>query len=171
MTTRLTLVQRAIARDRGVQALILALHHAPQVHYTQGSQRWEGIDHHLVARRGEYPRHADCSAMFSWAIYQGVHLGLGLGDIVNGENWEGGWTGTLARHGREVLHESHLLPMDAVLYGRGPNYDHVAAIVRRRKSDNKPLVISHGSENGPYLLPFDYRPDVGEFRRYILKEV
>lgn len=165
----LTLAQRAVARDRAVHALLLGLHHAPEIHYTQGPERWEGIDKHRVARQGQFPRHADCSAFYTWAGWNGVHLALGLSDILNGAAWAAGWTGTLAQHGRQVVHENKLLPFDAVLYGPGPSYEHVAAFVGRR--NGVPMVISHGSEGGPYLLPLHYRSDVGQFRRFILKEV
>jgi hypothetical protein len=169
--TTLTLAQRTIARDRMVQALVLGLHHAPAIHYTQDfGQRWEGIREHRVARKGQFPRHADCSAYYTWAAWNGLYLALGIkADVVNGEHWKAGYTGTLAQHGRQVLHESHLLPGDAVLYGPAPTFEHVAAFVGRK--NGVPMVVSHGSENGPYLLPLHYRGDVGQFRRYILKEL
>jgi hypothetical protein len=30
-----------------------------------------------------------------------------------------------------------------------------------------PMVVSHGSEECPCFVRYDYRPDVAEFRRYI----
>jgi hypothetical protein len=33
-----------------------------------------------------------------------------------------------------------------------------------------PIVVSHGSEAGPFLLPYNYRSDDGQIRRYILRE-
>lgn len=157
--------KRLIARERVVQAALLGLHHAPELHYTQGPQRWEGIDTHKVARRGEYPRHADCSAFVTWCLWNALHLAFGLPDIVNGQGWKAGWTGTLAQHGRHLFHHSRALPGDLVLYGSPPSFEHVAIIVGKPKG--YPVVVSNGSESGPYLLPYNYRSDVGEIRRYI----
>ena len=156
--------ERHIARDRAVQAAMLGLHHAPALHYTMGPQRWEGINKRLIARKGHFPTHADCSAFFTWCIWNGV-LPFHLDDIVNGAAWKGGFTGTMAENGREVLHVKNVIRADGVLYGPGPPYEHTAIVVGHRAG--KPLVISNGSEGGPYLLPFDYRSDVGEIRRYI----
>jgi hypothetical protein len=71
---RMTEKERINARRIAVRAATLALHHAPNVHYTQDSRRWQGI---------------------------------------------------------------------AV------------------------MVISHGSEGGPYFLPYNYRSDIQSIRRYI----
>lgn len=157
--------ERAIARDRAVHAAMLGLHHAPAIHYTQGAQRWEGIAQRKVARRGDFPTHADCSAFWSWCLWNGVELPFQVGDIVNGQRWLAGFTGTLAQHGRQVIHARNILNADLVLYGTGPTYQHVAGVVGER--NGKPLVVSHGSEGGPYLLPIDYRSDIGQIRRYI----
>lgn len=160
--------QRHIARDRACHAAVLSLHHAPQIHYTQGPDRWQGIAKDLDARKGQFPTEGDCSAMYTWWVgWNGLHLPFGLRDILNGDNWEGGYTGTLADHGREVKHRDNLLRGDAVLYGSGPPFDHVAMIIHHGGHGRTPLVISHGSESGPYLLPYNYRSDIGQFRRYI----
>lgn len=158
--------KRIVARDRAVQAALLGLHHAPELHYTQGPQRWEGIDQHKVARHGEFPRHADCSAFATWCLWNALHLPFGLGDIVNGQGWKAGYTGTLAQHGRRVSDERHALRGDLVLYGPAPTFEHVAIIVGHEKG-GRHLVVSNGSERGPFLLPFNYRSDVGQIRRYI----
>lgn len=167
--TPLSLAQRAIARDRAVHAALLGLHHAPAIHYTQGSERWDGIAKGLVARKGQYPTEADCSAFASWCLWNGLHLALGLGDVVNGENWNAGYTGTMAQHGRQVIHLNRVLPGDCVLYGPAPTYEHVAIVVGVQ--NGVPMVVSHGSEAGPFFLAYNYRPDVGQIRRYVLKEV
>lgn len=156
--------ERNIARDRAAQAAILALHHGPELHYTQTAARWEGIDKRLIARKGQFPKHADCSSFFTWCVWNGV-LPFDLDDIVNGMGWRAGYTGTMAENGREVLHVKNVLRADAVLYGQGPPYVHTAFVVGHRHG--KPMVISNGSEPGPFLLPYDYRSDVGEIRRYI----
>jgi cell wall-associated NlpC family hydrolase len=163
--------ERHHARDIAVHAMRLTLDHAAQVHYTQGSDRWEGVAHRLDARHGHFPRHGDCSSTTSWALYVALHLEFGLGDIVNGDGWHGGFTGTQAQHGRRIVHtplsghRDNTLRADLVLYGRGPTFEHVAMVVGHR--NGKPYVISHGSEAGPFFLPFDYRGDAAEFRRYI----
>lgn len=162
-TSGLNRQQRAIARERTVQAAMLGLRHAREVHYTQDARRWEGINQHLVAAHGHFPDHADCSAYATWCLWNGLKLPFGVGDIVNGANWSAGFTGTMAQHGELVTH--HYRRGDLVLYGGPPNYEHVAIVVGRK--DGKLIVVSHGSEGGPYLLPFDYRHDVGQIRRYI----
>lgn len=157
--------QRAIARDRTVHAALLGLHHAPALHYTQGPQRWEGIARHKVARKDEFPLHADCSAFATWCLWNGLHLPFGLADVVNGASWTAGYTGTMAQHGREVTHVKNALPGDCVLYGPAPTYEHVAIVVAVKAG--VPMVVSHGSEPGPFFLRYNYRSDVGQIRRYI----
>lgn len=155
----LNLYQRRRCRRRAVISMRLALEHAPAVHYTQGPRRWDGIRLHLRAYRGEYPRYADCSALTTWALWDATRR-YGLGDFVNGEAWQGGYTGTQQDHGRPVTGVK--LPGDLVFYGDqgGGVAGHVAMYVGSGK------VISHGSEAGPFLLAWDYR-QVAEVRRYI----
>lgn len=158
---------RIHARDRAVAAAVLALHHAPQIHYTQGSQRWDGIRLHRNARLGEFPEYADCSAFVTWCLWNGLHLsGLVSRDIVNDAHWAAGFTGTLLANGKRVQHLASVQRADAVIYGRGGPGEHTAFVVGRR-GDGKPMVISHGSEVGPLYLPYDYRADVMSIRRYI----
>jgi hypothetical protein len=159
----LTRPQRHIARELAVQAAFLSLHHAPAVHYSQGPSRFDGIKCKLIAAKGQFPTELDCSASVTWWLAQGLLFRFGLPDTVNGDHWLGGYTGTLASHGLEV-HRPGLLRADVVLYGSGPPFEHTAMIVGWR--DGTPLVISHGSEAGPFLLPFDYRPPT-MIRRYI----
>lgn len=158
--------QRALARHLTYQAAELLLHHAEEIHYSQGSDRWDGIADHLVATKGQFPRHSDCSATNSWLLAQGLLFRFHRPDVVNGLHWHGGFTGTMAAHGRQIHHQSNLLRGDQAFYGEGPDYDHVT-MVMHHKGVEKPLVFSHGSEGGPYLLPFDYRPDFSHWRRYI----
>ena len=122
--------------------------------------------HHKVAAKGQYPTHADCSAFATWCLKNGLDsVRSHFPDIVNGTDWQSGWTGTLARHGVEVAHEDDAIHADLVFYGPGPNFSHVAVGVIREHG--KLYVVSNGSEGGPYYEPFDYRPDVGQIRRYI----
>jgi hypothetical protein len=156
---------RIRARDRAVQAALLGLHHKAEIHYTQGGRRWDGIRLHKNARRGEYPLFADCSAFVTWCLWNGLHLGFGLDDLVNGAHWTGGFTGTMLHNGRAVVDLSSVQRADAVIYGASPNGEHTAIIVGVHAG--VPMVVSHGSEAGPFYLPYDYRRDVRSIRRYI----
>jgi hypothetical protein len=155
---------RATARRLAVEAAGLALFHAPQVHYSQGADRWEGIDHHLRAIRGEYPKHADCSAFVTWCLWTATRA-WHLPDFVNDEDWHAGFTGTLSTHGTQVTN-GHYLLADVALYGppTGPKA-HTALLAHAR--NGVPFVVSHGGEAGPHLLPLRYRPDLREVRRFI----
>lgn len=141
-----------------LEAAVLGLHHAPVIHYTQGPTRWQGIDRDRVASRGQFPNEADCSAFASWCYWNGMHVHLGHTDTVNGEHWKGGFTGTMLDHGREV---SSPIPGDAIIYGNGGTGEHTAIYT------GGGLVVSHGSEAGPLLLPWRYRSDIMAVRRYI----
>lgn len=140
-----------------LQAAVLALHHAPAIHYTQGPERWQGIDAYRKAWRGQYPTEADCSAFVTWCLWNGLdhfhHI-----DTVNGLHWQGGYTGTMLNHGKRVTRP---LPGDAIIYGSAWPGEHTALY------SGGGLVISHGSEAGPNLRPWKYRPDVLSIRRYI----
>lgn len=140
-----------------LQAAVLGLHHAPSIHYTQGSSRWQGIDHHLKAYRGQYPTEADCSSFATWCLWNGLDH-FHHSDTVNGEHWRAGYTGTLLKHGKVV---SSPLPGDLIIYGTGWPGEHTAVYT------GGGLVVSHGSEAGPLLLPYRYRSDVLSIRRYI----
>lgn len=163
----LELHQRQEARHLAVQAMRLVLDNAAKVHYTQDLHlRWEGIRNHDVAAKGHYPKHGDCSSTTTWALDNALGWRFGLPDIVNGLHWGAGNTDTQMNHGREVHHHDtdHVLPGDLVLYGVGSS-EHVAMI--ETVGPRGLIVISHGSEGGPYRLPFNYRPDVLQIRRYI----
>ena len=162
----LSRLHRIQCRDRIVAAALLGLHHAPQIAYTQGPARWEGIAKHRNARLGQYPHHADCSAFATWCLWNGLHLGFGLGDLVNGAKWTGGFTGTMLTHGKRVAHESNVQRADVVIYGHGAPGEHVAIVVGRGR-DGRIMVVSHGSEKGPFYLPAGYRRDIMQYRRYV----
>lgn len=153
---------RSVARDRAVHAALVGLAHAASLHYTQDARRWEGIARHLHAEKGQCPGYADCSAFVTWCLWNALYLGYGVRDVVNAQSWRAGYTGTMLRHGKEVQHRENWMRGDAVLYGaRGSNGEHTALYV------GSGLVISHGSEGGPYKLPVDYRADRMSVRRYI----
>lgn len=148
------------ARHRTVQAAVLALAHAPQVHYSQGPKRWEGINKHLVATHGAYPSYADCSSFATWCLWNGMFIPFAIHDVVNGARWQAGYTGTMYRHGKMVVHESNIKWGDLALYGAAPGH-HVAVCVGGGE------VISHGSEGAPFRLPLHYRSDLHQIRRFI----
>lgn len=153
--------QRDRVRALATEAARLALDHAPQVHYTQGSSRWQGIDKKLKAWKGQYPNYADCSSLATWCLWNGLSH-YGVRDTVNGCAWKAGYTGTMLQHGKRVVHRENVLRGDLALYGvPGTTGKHVAICVGGGK------VISHGSEAGPFLLPIDYRSDLMQIRRYI----
>jgi cell wall-associated NlpC family hydrolase len=140
-----------------LQAAVLGYHHREAIHYTQGASRWSGIDGHHKAWRGEYPPWADCSAYVTWCLWNGLDH-FHHSDTVNGLHWWGGYTGTLLEHGLRVRTP---IPGDAVIYGSGWPGEHVALYT------GGGLVVSHGGESGPLLLPMHYRSDVLSVRRYI----
>lgn len=160
--------QRPRARELATQAALLCLHHSSQIHYVHPSNpvgdRWEGINKQLNARRGQFPRHNDCSSFATWCLWNALFLGFQLGDIVNGEGWTAGFTGTMRLHGKRVKHVANVLRGDCVHYGPGSG-DHVTIVVGKQKG--VPMVVSHGSDACPCFVRFDYRSDIAEIRRYI----
>lgn len=160
----LNAAHRIRARDLAVQAALHGLRRAPEIHYTQGPQRWEGIAHHLKAHRGEVPTHADCSSFWTWCLWNGLDH-YGVRDTVNGCGWAAGFTGTMLEHGKRVVHLGNVLRGDLVIYGDHPQGEHVAGVVGTR--NGVPMVVSNGSEAGPFYLPYNYRRDILQIRRYI----
>jgi cell wall-associated NlpC family hydrolase len=76
-------------------------------------------------------------------------------DVVNGANWNYGYTGTQLNHGKPVRKWAHKRVGDLIHY-RG----HVAIYI------GGGLVVSHGSEAGPLICRWNYRPVIA-IRRYI----
>jgi cell wall-associated NlpC family hydrolase len=156
----LNATQLAQERKAAVQAAVVALNHRAAVHYTQGSRRWDGIKRGLLGARGQFPSYADCSSFVTWCLWNGMRL-HNVPDIVNGQGWHSGYTGTLLRHGHHVSSEAAVLPGDLVFYGSGWPGKHVAICIGGGR------IISHGSEAGPFKLLLHYRRDFMEIRRYI----
>ena len=98
------------AVDGVLQAAILGYKRREYIGYTQSVARWEGIDRRRNASLGQFPRWADCSAFATWCYWNGLYLRGGHTDIVNGEHWEGGYTGTMMEHGQRVLRSSPAMP-------------------------------------------------------------
>jgi cell wall-associated NlpC family hydrolase len=149
-----------VARDIVADAACLALSHAHEIRYVRGARRWEGIDRGLRASRGEYPRHADCSSFASWVLWQALSH-FGLGDTINGTNWQAGYVGTLLEHGRPVARHDARVGDLAFYQPDDSDHRHVAVCI------GADLVISHGNDDGPRLLSLDYRRDMRSIRRYI----
>lgn len=156
---------RAVARELIARAAFLGLNNRGKMHYTQSPrERWEGIHQNLKAHRGQYPRHADCSSYATWCVWNGLDH-FSIHDTVNGLGWKAGYTGTMLAHGKRVRHEGNYLRGDCVIYGHGGTGAHTAIIVGCR--NGTPFVVSQGSEMGPFFLPYNYRSDIMQVRRYV----
>jgi hypothetical protein len=156
---------RVEARSRAVHAALLGFKKNPHIHYTQSPARWEGISQKRIASREDYPRNADCSSFVTWCLWNGLYVPFATRDTVNGTDWGSGYTGTMLNHGKRVSHLSSVQRGDCVIYGHSSTGDHTAIVVGRR--NGQIMVVSHGSEDGPYYVRHDYRNDVMEIRRYI----
>ena len=137
-------------RDRIVAAAVFGSNHRGAIHYTQSSLRMYGVRNKI--RIPKIPIYEDCSSFATWCYW---HAG---GPDPNGRGYDGyGFTGTMAAHGKRV---SSPLPGDLLLYGPGPNFSHVTVFIGNGKC------VSHGSEAGPMVLAWNYRP-VSQIRRYV----
>lgn len=150
----LSTAHRKIVRAAIHFALGLSVAHSAAIGYTQGSQRWEWFSHKISAAKGQFPRNLDCSAWATWILYQGLKI-FGVRDLVNGENWGGGFTGTMLNHGKLVKHRANVKLGDLAIYN-----GHVAVCI------GGGYVLSHGSP-GIHKLEIDYRGDLICIRRYI----
>ncbi len=169
-----TAARRSAARDKITRAALATLSVKGRMTYTQGPRRWEAITRKLRRFKGQLPAAADCSSHNTWCYWDGLLLEIrrGLGDILNGQNWKAGYTGTMLdpRHGKTVARgltaarRVKLLRADLILYGRpGTTGAHVAIVV----DPVKRLAVSFGSQGGPYLVAIDYRSDIIAVKRFI----
>jgi len=148
----------------------LGYRHRGSIHYTQQAARWQGINTRRRAGKGQYPNYADCSAYATWCLWNGLYIPFGVRDTVNGAGWKAGYTGTMLEHGRRITNISKVRKGDCVIYGHGFPGGHTAIVVgwsKKVSEGGHPMVVSHGSEAGPYYLPYNYRSDVMQIRRYI----
>lgn len=153
---------RAFARRVVVHGAEKLLTRPQDVHYTQGPDRWDGIDHHKHIWQGDlFPFYGDCSSTATFLLWRALAVPFKVKDVVNGMAWRAGYTGTMLQHGRVIHRESRIEPGDLALYGSGPPGHHVAVCL------GDGLVFSHGSEGGPYKLNLHYRGDLMCVRRYI----
>ena len=158
----LTPEQQRAARKVIVAGCEWMLGHAAEVHYTEGPQRWSALAQRLRISERRFLTYGDCSSTATWLLWNGLtHVVPGIGDIVNGENWTGGFTGTIARHGQLIPADHAIKVGDLCLYGAPPSYEHVTVAL------GGGLCFSHGSEAGPFKLHLDYRPDRGPTRRFL----
>lgn len=123
--------------------------HKDEVTYTESlSLRWSAIDERRRIARGQYLQYGDCSSTVTWMLWNAfTHRNPDFPDVVNGEEWRAGFTGTIAAHGTLVPSLSQVRVGDLILYGSPPSYEHVTIAVGRG------LCFSHGSMAGPFILP------------------
>jgi hypothetical protein len=159
-------LDRLTARRLAVSAAVLLLRNGAASHYTEGPERWEGIKRKLRAIKGQFPKKADCSSSLTWYMWTATRA-WSLWDFVNGAKWLQGYTGTMVNHGERVT-DGHYLLADTAIYGDPFGATGHTAILCGTDHNGSPLVISNGSEAGPFLLPLNYRDDLLEVRRYIV---
>lgn len=158
------------ARRLAANAAQLGFRNRQNIHYTQDSRRWSGINGNRRSGKGQYPPYADCSAFATWCLWNGLYIPFDVRDTVNGAAWKAGYTGTMLEHGRRMTDISKVRKGDCVIYGHGFPGQHTAIVVgwsAKVSNGGHPMVISHGSEGGPYYLPYNYRSDIMQIRRYI----
>lgn len=126
-----------------------AANHEPEIHYTQGQSR----DDYLHEPRGRLPLWTDCSGLVTycyWAAGAPDPSGLNYNYV--------GFTGTLlenaAKHGRVTFDVSQALPGDPIVIGPGSGWHAVICI----EAGPDPLVVSHGSEDGPRIQRLSVDP-------------
>jgi cell wall-associated NlpC family hydrolase len=164
--------QKTTVLERVIRAAMLGVDHRASIHYTmdrpfevtaQGGvrRRWDGIKEGRRSKNGQFPHFADCSSFVTWCYWDALGGPSAGRDIVNNQNWTGGYTGTLIGCGRQVR-EADARPGDLLLYGPSTgNTSHVTMWVAPGK------VASHGGEDGPQILKPHYRGDFLQIRRYI----
>lgn len=157
----LTAKRRLHARQTILRGVSLLMRDPASVHYTQGPQRWQGIDKHLTINADQCITQGDCSSTATWLLWNALFVSYGVRDVVNDEAWRAGYTGTIAQNGKRVVHDYSIKVGDLILYGRGPTYEHVTVAIGGGRC------FSHGGEAGPFLLPIDYRADRAQVRRFI----
>ncbi|KAJ3293467.1 hypothetical protein HK104_004438 [Borealophlyctis nickersoniae] len=140
-------------RDGIVKAAMWAHNSGTQIHYTQSSPRWSGISQHHCPHQS-LPPDADCSSFATWIYWSAFG---NQADILNGQSWKAGYTGTMQDHGRRVSFADAKLG-DLVFYS---DPAHVTILV-----DKSPAkVVSFGSSGPVNYVNMNYRT-VTEIRTY-----
>jgi hypothetical protein len=147
-----------------LRAATVAYDNRSHMTYTEGSLRWSGISEQRRSIDGQYPPFADCSAFVTWCYWDATRW-LDLPDVLNGANWEAGYTGTLVEHG-EHIEVGHTEPGDICLYG-GTEWvpQHATMTIGGER------VISFGHQGDPGVYPINLNgelPIVG-IRRFLVK--
>lgn len=155
----LSWAKRREARRIVLDGVNLLWNNRGQLQYTQGPDRWQGINLDLRVDRHRYPTQSDCSSSSTWILWNALHVKYGLGDIVNGANWKAGYTGTILTHGKTVSDWKNILPGDLLVYGAGTG-EHVVVCT------GGGYAFSHGGP-GAYKLPLNYRGGPYRIRRVI----
>lgn len=151
----LSALHRKVVRAAILHALNLSVANSSKIGYTESSPpRWAWFTEKIYAALGKFPTALDCSAWATWILYQGLRL-FHVRDLINGEHWGGGFTGTMLAHGKLVAHRANVKLGDLAIYN-----GHVAVCI------GGGYVLSHGSL-GIHKLEIDYRSDLICIRRYI----
>ena len=128
-------------RKKIVAAGRLGFDHRDEIHYTQESDRMEGVRRKL--KPPDFPRHEDCSSFVTWCYFAAD------APDPNGRDYNGqGFTGDQSPRGTEV---SKPRLGDLVFYGPSRSeINHVNLYVGGGK------IIGHGAESGPNVFEIDY---------------
>jgi len=126
-------------RDKLVECGRALYNNRGSEHYTEGSMRWQGITDKI--RPPHAPTYSDCSSAVSWCYW--TVFGDGP-DILNGDSWKGGYTGTMASHGHEISC-SDMKAGDVTLFGSGAPWDHAEMYMGSGQ------MVSHGMD--PVSMP------------------
>jgi Putative peptidoglycan binding domain len=133
--------QQAQRKLRG--SAIFLINRAPQISYTQGPRRMEGVNRNMRTP-GQFPHYMDCSSGVTY-----LYFDADLPDP-NGLGYNGlGYTGTLAVHGERAAGREI---GDLHFYGGGHPWSHVSMEL------GNGFAFSMGSDSGPHLLRSNYRP-------------
>lgn len=140
-------------REIIAETAMLGYRKAYQIHYTQSTLRMWGVRNKTMPPN--VPPYEDCSSFATWLYW------VAKAPDPNGLGYSGfGFTGTQVLHGTRIT-SGMLKKGDLVFYGftRSGYPTHVAIYVGGGK------VVSHGSEGGPFLLPYNYR-SINQIRTY-----
>lgn len=112
--------------------------------YSEGANRWSGIVNACRSIKGQVPPACDCSSFATWCYWDATRW-LNLQDIVNGERWQAGYTGTMVGHGRPIPVRDAALG-DLIFYGSVSLPYHVAIFA------GTGMVVSMGRQGAPELV-------------------
>lgn len=104
----------------------------------------------------------DCSSMVQWLYARGNSAFKAWGGLPDPSQF--GHTG----YGNTTSQEAHGKPVDVPAKGDVAFYNgHEALVVHLVKANPRgSVVVSHGSESGPLILPANYRNDLHGFKRF-----